>query len=199
MYVCAGVGTRWLQDEGTVTCYDGDVRCPPHVTPLFLEEGKNQGVCFEERDTYYCEVKCTPGGDVMWDGVQCPDDLTSPCPPWKRTLVPEFAATTTGSGAGARLHGPNPLLPAPATVDGTPGLRGVDKLAGEYLVSVASASDKKYIDMAHGFDLRGLQVGARLHGCHFGVVSCHQCNCECCSVRRQKRDGALFLRRSRGP
>ena len=152
---------RWLPDERTVACYNGNIRCPPHVTPLFLEEGKNQGVCSAERDVYFCNVKCTEDGNVLWEGSVCPNDLVSPCPPWKRTLVPEFTAISRGDvGDPTALHGPDPLLPTPSGDGDKAALRGgVDKLSGEYLFSTATDGDKEYITKTGGFDLRGIQVG----------------------------------------
>ena len=85
--LCDVLLASWLPDERTVACYNGNIRCPPHVTPLFLEEGKNQGVCSAERDVYFCNVKCTEDGNVLWEGSVCPNDLVSPCPPWKRTTT----------------------------------------------------------------------------------------------------------------
>ena len=152
----------WLTDEQAVACYHGNIRCPPHVTPLFLEEGKNQGVCSAERDVYYCNVKCTEDGTVLWEGGICPKDLVSPCPPWKRTLMPEFTAFSTGAAVDpTALHGPDPNNPAAPAGDGggKAALRGgVDKFAGPYLVSAASSADKQFIETTGGFDLRGIQV-----------------------------------------
>ena len=58
------------------------------------------------------------------------------------------------------IHGPDPLPPVSNAVAAPeePNLRGVDKLTGEYLASVASSDDKGYIEKTGGFDLRGIAV-----------------------------------------
>ncbi len=163
--LCALV--RWLAAEQTVACFDRNIRCPPHVTPLFLEEAKGQGTCSTERDKYFCTVSCSADGVVAWQGGPCAVDLVTPCPPWKRTLVPEYAAALVkgidvGAGATA-IHGPDNksgLSRAPPADEskGTQHLRGVDKASGEYLLSVADPKDKDLVLKTGGFDLRGLAV-----------------------------------------
>jgi hypothetical protein len=71
-----------------VVCFDDQNRCPSYVTPRFLEEGANQGVCAYERDKFYCRVSCPASGGVFWNAEPCPRDLVTPCPPWERTVVP---------------------------------------------------------------------------------------------------------------
>ncbi len=160
---------RWLPEERTVACYHGNLRCPAFVTPQLLEEAKGQGVCETERDKYYCNAVCTQDGQLNWLGAVCPNDLVSPCPPWKRTVIPEYDPTAAAAPPTA-LHGPDVqpaveqsapadtvgavVVPAPA-----PALRG-DKFSGSALIAQAAASDVTVVEAKGGFDLRGANVCA---------------------------------------
>ena len=169
--------TRWLPDERTVACYHGNVRCPAHVTPKFLEEAKGQGVCENERDKYYCNAACTRDGQVNWLGAVCPNDLVTPCPPWKRTVIPEYDPSHEAAPPTI-LHGPEPAPAASstgaavatgATQPGAaaPALRG-DKFSGAAMVAAATTADVALITATGGFDLRGAFVRQSLHCVEMG-------------------------------
>lgn len=139
------------------------MRCPAYVTPSFLEEAKGQSVCADERDKYYCNVACTTDGQVNWVSSVCPNDLVSPCPPWKRTVVPEFDPKLSPAPPTA-IHGPETeeqaaALTAPAAPAKPSQLRG-DKFSGANLVAQASPADADIVKRTGGFDLRGAVVGA---------------------------------------
>ncbi len=165
-----GVLRRWIAEESTVACFQGNVRCPAVVTPSYLEEAKGQGVCANERDKYYCNVACTKDGQVNWLGAVCPNDLVSPCPPWKRTVIPEYNPAAAPMPP-TLIHGPEVQ---PATTGDTQAadnvatastgrLRG-DRASGEALLAQASAPDAELVRKTGGFTLRG--AGVRRLGVH---------------------------------
>ncbi len=155
---------RWLPDEREVVCFNGAVRCPAEVTPTYLEEAKGQGVCADERDKFYCNVVCTADQTVNWVASVCPNDGVSPCPPWRRTVIPQYQPNRPPRPASA-LHGPDVQpSPQPAAEEprAPPTLRR--DFSGASLLAMAKPEDAALVVKAGGFDLRGIHVRRRVVG-----------------------------------
>lgn len=172
-----GLNCKWLDNERQVACFDGLVRCPDHVTPVFLEEAQGQGVCRDEPNNYFCRVVCTRDGEVSWAGEPCPNDGVSPCPPWPRTKLPNYTPESADAQAGTgTVAGPHPEpqaqqpVPEPqAPAGGVRGVAGGPSFTGAALLERADPENAKVVRDIGGFDLRGL-------GCEVkdGVEVCFQ-------------------------
>lgn len=73
-------GKKWSAEEaaaaakipGESVCTCEGVACLPAVTPAFLTEAIGQDVCSLRRHTGYgCSARCTPDGEVHWNGFSC--------------------------------------------------------------------------------------------------------------------------------
>jgi hypothetical protein len=158
-----------IPSENTVACYHGNTRCPSAVTPQFLEEARGQGVCADERDKYYCNVACTPDGQVNWLSSVCPNDLVSPCPPWQRSVVPGYVPGAAPAPP-TTLHGPDVApVPSPDAGPAAPGLRG-DRFAGPALLALVNPTDADIVRRTGGFNLRGAQVRRASRGVGGGTM-----------------------------
>lgn len=169
---------QWIEEEGAYRCFDGLVKCPDHITPDFLEVAKNQPICTEQKEEYYCRFQCSSEGDAVWQGSPCPTDGVQPCPPWPRTMLPGYDPANLK--APTKIAGPQV---APVPVEAAPAepqrLRSVEKFSGEALVRAAEPGDAAVVRKIGGFDLRGIQVHSLDHVYTRACV--HSCNC-CYSV-----------------
>lgn len=165
-YDLRGLQCRWVEQARSYVCFDGLTQCPPHVTPQFLDEAKNQAICTEQRNEYSCRLTCTrkegggEGGEAeaTWFGSPCPQDGVTLCPPWPRTQLPGYDSAAPAPPSA--LHGPETGdkaagAPAPAPVVQSGGLRA-DPFSGLGLLKAASEKDLVLIEKAGGFNLRGI-------------------------------------------
>lgn len=171
-YDLRGLQCRWVDEDRAYRCFDGKVQCPDHITPSFLEVAKNQPICTEQRGEYFCRLTCTDDGAATWFGTPCPADGVSPCPPWPRTMLPNYKPDTVAPPS--TLQGPAPApaeKPAPKKPEVAPALRG-DKFSGAALLAQATSEEREIIEKKGGFDLRGIAVS--LYSCVL-YVCLHSC------------------------
>ena len=142
----------FVKEDNAWRCFDGKVQCPDRVTPSFLEEAKNQLICTEERDKYFCRHTCTDNGESTWLGSPCPDDGVSPCPPWPRTKLPGYKPEVPVPNT--KIVGPEPQQPDNVPVTPPKKLR----TNGQALYNRAAQREKEWIDKLGGFNLRGIAV-----------------------------------------